>query len=80
MKTAIYIENNITQIVLTPETEFEKAALAACGDNASEVKIIEGEFYHCVGGWTRMSEDFGQCPSVISNNPKSLMIRVDKSK
>jgi len=32
MKTAIYIEDGMTQIVITPETDFDKAALKALRD------------------------------------------------
>jgi hypothetical protein len=73
MRTAIYIEDGTTQIVLTPETEHEKKALFAIQDKPMEAKIHYGSFYHCQGGWvreSRTSEDgmFG------GSEPQSLMI------
>lgn len=52
MKTALYIENGYTQIVLTAENEFERNALLHLR-SSSTVRIEEGEFYHCQGGWAR---------------------------
>lgn len=52
MKVAIYIADGRSQIVLTPETEFEKRALS--GFRSREVAAIQrGSFYECQGGWTR---------------------------
>ena len=47
MKGAIYIENGLTQLVLTPESDFEK-----------NVSVYTGGFYHCQGGWVRQREPF----------------------
>lgn len=52
MKTAIYLEDDRLQVVLTPENKFEKSILEAIGDHES-VKILRGSFYACQGGWTR---------------------------
>lgn len=38
MKSAIYLNEGTTQVVLTPENEWEKSAL---------------KFYECQGGWYR---------------------------
>ena len=52
MKTAIYIEDGRTQLVLTPDTEWEKTVLSVFRDQM-DVKIYRGEFYKCAGGWER---------------------------
>ena len=56
MKTAIYIEDGTVQLVITPETEFEKNALSTFRDKPMEAKIFAGTFYDCRGGWVRQSE------------------------
>ena len=53
MKIILLQEENNVQLVLTPETEFEKKALDAIPDN--EFHIKRGEYYACQGGWTRES-------------------------
>ena len=58
MKTAIYKEGAGLQIILTPETAFEKEAFNHFGctaDNNSDVLIFSGGFYECRGGWTRQA-------------------------
>lgn len=52
MRTAIYIQDGVTQLVLTPESEWEKAVVGKI--QGSEVTILKGIFYDCAGGWTRM--------------------------
>ena len=54
MKTAIYIEDGVVQIVLTPNTAFEKELCSKLeGFDLENIKVYRGEFYHCVGGWDR---------------------------
>lgn len=55
MKTAIYIEDGITQLVLTPETEYEKDIIKGFGDKLDNVKVFNGTFYDCRGGWVRQT-------------------------
>ncbi len=56
MKTAIYIEDGVAQLVLTPETEFEKTALKDFFEREPlEVKIHTGSFYDCRGGWVKQA-------------------------
>lgn len=55
MKTAIYIEDGTVQLVLTPESEFEKNALSGFRDKPLEVKLFAGAFYDCRGGWVRQT-------------------------
>lgn len=53
MITAIYIEDGLTQLVLTPESDFEKGVISKVEKGEQTVKIYTGEFYHCQGGWVR---------------------------
>jgi hypothetical protein len=55
MKTAIYIEDGLVQLVVTPETEFEKNALQTFNDKPLTAQIFSGSFYDCRGGWVRQS-------------------------
>jgi len=82
MKTAIYIEDGIVQLVLTPENEFEKNALAAITKNPFEAKIFNGQFYDCQGGWTRQRDEVCQPPwhQAEENSNKSLILRVEPAK
>ena len=58
MKTAIYIENGVVQLVLTAESDFERMALGKLEDiNACET--YRGSFYECSGGWVRQAGGFG---------------------
>ena len=63
MKTAVYIEDGLTQLVLTPETDFEKSVSEKIVEG--NVTIKRGGFYRCVGGWVR------------ENDPSSIMIVVE---
>jgi len=79
MKTAIYIEDGTVQLVLTPDNKFEKDAISTLIDKSLSVKLFEGEFYDCRGGWIRHAK---HCSDPLMNNAadKSLMIRVDEVK
>ena len=55
MKIALYIEDGLEQIVLTPETETEKGILGKLHDGTRTLEIHKGEFYACRGGWVRHS-------------------------
>jgi hypothetical protein len=56
MKTAIYIEDGLVQLVITPETEFEKNALSGFRDKPLDARLFAGQFYDCRGGWVRQKE------------------------
>lgn len=56
MKTAIYIEDGVCQLVLTPENKFEQNALASFSDKPTETAIMQGSFYQCRGGWNRQGD------------------------
>ena len=74
MKSAIYIEDGTVQLVITPESEFEKNALSVLMDKPLEAQIFSGSFYDCRGGWVRQKDYY---PSMDRrNDDKSLMVRV----
>lgn len=81
MKTAIYIEDGTVQLVITPETEFEKNALSTMRNKAIDAKLFDGSFYDCRGGWVRQTAKYNR--DAFDNghaNDKSLIIRVDETK
>lgn len=69
MKTAIYTDQNIQQIVLTPENEIDKVVFDCLSklvnyktnwlwvdlieETEMKVRITKGSFYECKGWWTR---------------------------
>lgn len=53
MKIALYIEDGLEQIVLTPESDTEKAILGKLTDGSRELSIKHGSFYECRGGYVR---------------------------
>lgn len=83
MKTAIYIEDGVVQLVLTPENEFEKNSLTSFkpksgyGVEASrvEAEIFEGTFYDCRGGWVRQKAYYGHSQYGENSDDCSLIIR-----
>lgn len=53
MKIALYIEDGLEQVVLTPEGAVEKGILAKLHDGTRNIRILRGQFYECRGGWVR---------------------------
>lgn len=55
MKSAIYLNEGITQVVPTPENDWEKNAIRMIHSSTvgSDLSIYKGGFYDCQGGWTR---------------------------
>lgn len=83
MKTAIYIEDGVVQLVITPESEFEKNALGSFREKPLETKIFDGSFYDCRGGWVRQSAyrpAFGHGFDDGSHHDQSLILRIDSTK
>ena len=80
MKAAIYIEQGVTQIVLTPENEWEKNALKMIAESSGqESQTYWDKFYECRGGWYRHGQatsDYGYGTSV--NDGSSLIFRINK--
>lgn len=78
MKTAIYIEDGTVQLVLTPESKFEKDAMSTFQERELEAEIFSGTFYDCRGGWIRQNRYYQSTYSFGSKdeNDKSIMIRI----
>ncbi len=81
MKTAIYIEDGIVQLVITPESDFEKSAIGSIANKPTELQVFNGTFYDCRGGWTRQSDYDSQWGQLNRDSrDKSLIIRVSEAK
>ena len=65
MKIALYIEDGLEQIVLTPETETEKGIVGKMHDNSRTLSIYRGGFYPCMGGWTRHYNTVGESTIIV---------------
>ena len=80
MKTAIYIEDGVVQLVITPESDFEKNALSTIQDKPLDVKVFSGSFYDCRGGWVRQAQYYGNSGmhGFNDNDDKSIILRVAK--
>ena len=79
MKTAIYIEDGIVQLVITPESDFEKNAITTFEEKPLDAKIFAGSFYDCRGGWVRQNDYIPQnYLGRRENEDKSLIIQIKK--
>jgi len=77
VKTAIYVEDGVIQVVLTPETDFEKDSLHIFGNKPLKVEMFEGSFYDCRGGWVRQNQYFRTQYNWDNNNrDNSLILKV----
>lgn len=70
MKIALYIEDGLEQIVLTPQSDTERAILGKLHDGSRSLEIKRGSFYACVGGWIRQ---YQQTPT---NDSTMIVLRV----
>lgn len=75
MKSAIYLDEGNTQLVLSHENEWEKNILKMLNQSFPE-QTYWGEFYACQGGWIRQSPYSFNYNQRSSND--SLIIRVEK--
>lgn len=76
MKSSIYIDQGTTQIVLTPENEWERHALKMiAGSSGQESQTYWGNFFECEGGWYRHTTH-PYCTEVRKDD--SLMFRINK--
>lgn len=58
MKIALYIEDGLEQVVLTPESPTERNILGKLHDGTRELSIHSGSFYTCRGGWMRNATSY----------------------
>lgn len=73
MKIALYIEDGLEQIVLTPESDTEAGILGKMHDGSRDMSISRGSFYACRGGWVRQST-VSTRHSIPSEDDDSTMI------
>jgi hypothetical protein len=78
VRTAIYIEDGVIQLVLTPDNEWEKKALRAFEDKPFAAQIFGGSFYDCRGGWVRQNLSYPSMHGHAEAETKSLILRVDR--
>lgn len=78
MKTAIYIEDDTVQLVITPESEFEKNAMSMFYEKPLEANLFSGSFYDCRGGWVRQTGFYPKQANQFSGDAddKSLILRI----
>ena len=68
MKVAIYIENGLTQLVLTAESDWEKSITKTVSEGNETAHICRNSFYHTQGGWVRQGCEDDSL--IISITPK----------
>ena len=80
MKTAIYIEDGLLQLVLTPQSETDRKVLDTLEGAGEELQTYRGEFYACQGGWTRQRETYesGMGYTIPRSRDDSLIFVVKK--
>ena len=83
MKTAIYIEDGIVQLVLTPENKFESNALRSFEDKSVTCAVKPGQFYEDDKGRIRQEGFSGFTEGVVyglaEESERSLFVRADFS-
>ncbi len=73
MESTLVIQNNVYQIVLTPQNDIEKTILNLINKNEVNQTIKVGNFNDCKGGWIRYFPSFRGFDS-DENSIESLMI------
>ena len=68
MKTAVYIEDGVEQIVLTPESDFERKVFGFIEENSS-LSLKKGKFYECQGGYFRQG--------MMSERENDFILRIE---
>lgn len=69
MKIALYIEDGLEQIVLTPQSQTETALLGKLHDGSRELQIKRGSFYECQGGWIRHERSADSSTMIVLRPP-----------
>lgn len=75
MKIALYIEDGLEQIILTPETKSESGILHKLHDGSRELSIKRGRFYACNGGWVRHASVYYDGPSTDDDSTMIVLSR-----
>ena len=74
MKTAVYIENGVVQLVLTPEDDFERSLIGSFDGKPLETDVRFGSFYECAGNYHRQGTDrsmFIRAMKEVPNDPSA---------
>lgn len=79
MKTAIYIEDGVVQLVITPQSEFEKNALSTFQNKPLDAKLFDGSFYDCRGGWVMQSAHYHHFSHEQNHKDRSLILVARKT-
>lgn len=74
MKIALYIEDGLEQIVLTPQSDTEKAILGKLSDGSRELSIKRGSFFKVNGGFTRYATSWHGTYDGCAHDDESTMI------
>lgn len=74
MKIALYIEDGLEQIVLTPESDTEKGILGKLSDGSRGLSIKRGSFFKCQGGWMRYAQPWRGTYDTNDRDDESTMI------
>lgn len=74
MKIALYIEDGLEQIVLTPETKTEEGIVGKLHDDNRELSIKRGSFYPCKGGWTRHREQYQSLYGEAEDDDSTILV------
>jgi hypothetical protein len=77
MKIALYIEDGLEQIVLTPDSETEKAILDKVHDGSRTLEIKRGAFYGNRGGWMRWKDSYSIYGSEEKDESTMIVLRAD---
>lgn len=56
MRTAIYLEDGLLQVVLSPENAHERQCLALLHQHEKQIVVKQGAFYECRAGYVRMND------------------------
>jgi hypothetical protein len=72
MKIALFIEDGLEQIVLTPESDTERHILAKLTDAEHDISLKRGSFYECRGGYLRQGMDDASTMIVMRPKPPPL--------
>ncbi len=86
MKVSIYIEQGMTQLVLTPEGEWEQQVCAKMAANGEKnVHVSRGSFYETRGGWTRYKSyplvpEYSSFGMTEAPDDASLILRITEPK
>lgn len=79
MKIAFYAEDGLEQLVLTPETQSERALLALLRDETRTIEIKQGSFFETNGGWLRHTRDGDNSTMLVMRRKEPEVIDEDSS-